>query len=141
MQPDWERDWSYHEYLKATRGARPAAREVAYEDYVRDRVNEIYRLVEDQPAECNGRAFEVALRAFGEHVTVIITRKTVEATTSTGYAHSFDVCDALVFDDGGVLLDAKDAHPVSTRLAIEQTVIHEALSACSSARSRRNCST
>ena len=126
MQPDWERDWSYHGFLKATLGARPAARVFAYEDYVRDRVREIFDLVENQTAACSGRAFEIALPWYGDHLNVIFTRKTVTKTTSTGYTFTFDEYDVLVFDHGGMILEAENVHPVTLRCAVESVVLQEA---------------
>jgi hypothetical protein len=125
MRADWECDLSFHEYIKTARAyTTPAARLFAYEDYVRDRAHEVFRLVNEHPTECSCRAFDFALYGTPDHVSCIVVNHSVRKTLSSGAQYDFHIYDITIFDDQGVVFEAAGMHPVLAQQAVQQAVLN-----------------
>jgi hypothetical protein len=70
---DVDEDLSFLSFARAARALRPAARVIAWEDYVLERVWEVFALVRSHPDQCLGRSFDVAMFEPRTHASFIVT--------------------------------------------------------------------
>ena len=119
-------DLEYTDFIRARRKLQPGAALIAFEDYIVERVFTIWRLVGERPMSLNGIAFPICTNMYGNEATIILTYKHIKSTTiSLNFSYEYDIVDAVVFDYSGVIYEACDAHPISARLTVTQTILEE----------------